>query len=279
MQEYTTHIKAKSGWFDIDYKELLQYKDLIFLFVKKNYSIMYKQTILGPLWLILNPMITVLLYTFVFGNIAKMSTDGCPQLLFYLASNSLWAYFATCLSQTSTTFIDNSVLFGKVYFPRLVIPIATVVTGLLELFIQIIMLVIAIGIYSLLGADIEVGTTILLIPVLIFQIAMLGLGCGIIISSLTTKYRDLAIVTKFGVQLWMYASPVVYSVSQVPSCYYGVYMLNPIAPIISVWRFAFLGKGALPYKAWAISWGTTIVVLVIGVILFSKIEKTFMDTV
>ena len=278
-EDFTTHIKAKNGWFDIDLKELYKYRDLIFLFVKKNYAVMYKQTILGPLWLMLNPMITVLLYTFVFGNIAGLSTDGSPQLAFYLASNSIWSYFSTCLSQTSTTFTDNSFIFGKVYFPRLVMPISTVVTGLLDLVIQVVMLVITIGIYGLLGNPIKIGSHILLVPILVLQIAFLGLGFGIIISSLTTKYRDLVIVVKFGIQLWMYASPVVYSISQIPNKYYGIYMLNPIAPIISVWRYAFLGTGAVPYFYWGISWITTVIVLLIGVVLFSKIEKTFMDTV
>ena len=276
---YTTHIKAKTGWFDIDIKELVQYKDLIFLLVKKNYSVMYKQTILGPLWLILNPIITVLLYTFVFGNIAGLSTDGSPQLAFYLASNALWSYFSACLTQTSTTFTDNSAVFGKVYFPRLVMPISTVVTGVLDLVIQVVMLIIALFVYALRGYYINIGSCILLVPVLAVQCSLLGLGFGIIISSLTTKYRDLAIVVKFGVQLWMYASPVVYSISQIPDKYLGIYMLNPIAPIISMWRYAFLGAGTAPYFYWGISWLTTIVVLAIGVILFSKIEKTFMDTV
>ena len=279
MAEYTTHIKAKNGWFDIDLKELYQYKDLIFLYVKKNYTVMYKQTILGPLWLILNPMITVLMYTFVFGNIAGLSTDGSPALAFYLASNSIWAYFAACLSQTSTTFTSNADVFGKVYFPRLVMPISTVITGLLDLAIQIIMLIIILVINTIGGEPLRIGINFMLIPVLVVQIALLGLGFGIIISSLTTKYRDLTIVVKFGVQLWMYASPVVYSVSQIPEKYYGIYMINPIAPIISIWRHAFLGTGVLPYFYWVISWVTTVVVLIIGIVLFSKIEKTFMDTV
>jgi lipopolysaccharide transport system permease protein len=240
---------------------------------------MYKQTILGPLWLILNPLITVILYTFVFGNIAGLSTDGSPQFAFYLASNSLWAYFSTCLSQTSTTFTDNAAVFGKVYFPRLVMPISTVLTGLLDLVIQVVILVVALVIYALSGNAITIGWNILLIPILVIQIALLGLGFGIIVSSLTTKYRDLVIVVKFGVQLWMYASPVVYSVSQIPDKYYNIYMLNPIAPVITIWRHAFLGTGVTPYFHWGISWITTIVVLTIGIILFSKVEKTFMDTV
>ncbi len=279
MEEYTTHIKAKNGWFDINIKELVQYKDLIFLFVKRNYATKYKQTILGPLWLILNPMITVLLYTFVFGNVAKLSTDGSPQFAFYLSSNALWTYFSTCLSQTSTTFTDNSAIFGKVYFPRLTMPIATVLTGLLDLLIQVCMLLFTIMVYALNGTKLELGVGLLLTPLLVVQMALFGLGCGIIISALTTKYRDLAVVVTFGVQLWMYASPVVYSVSQIPEKYYSLYMLNPIAPIISMWRHAFLGTEVIPFFYWGISWIITLLVLFVGIILFSRIEKTFTDTV
>lgn len=278
-EKYTTHIKAKSGWLDIDIRELVHYKDLIFLLVRRNFVAKYKQTILGPLWLILNPLITVILYTLVFGNIAGLSTDGSPQFVFYLAGNALWSYFSACLIQTSGTFTDNSAVFGKVYFPRLVTPISIVATGLLDLIIQVAMLTIILSIYAVNGSYIGANLYILLIPVLVGQMALLGLGCGIIISSLTTKYKDLTVLVSFGVQLWMYGSPVVYSVTQIPDKYYNLYMLNPIAPIISIWRYAFLGTGSIPYFHWGVSWIFTMVVLVVGIILFSKIEKTFMDTV
>ncbi|MCM1263813.1 MAG: ABC transporter permease [Butyrivibrio sp.] len=278
-EKFTTVIKSKNGWFDINVRELFQYKDLIFLFVKRNYTTRYKQTILGPLWLILNPLLTVLLYTFVFGNIAGLSTDGSPQLAFYLASNAIWSYFAACLSQTSTTFTANSAMFGKVYFPRLTMPLSTVLTSGIDLAIQVIMLMVILAIYAVGGTFVNIDASILLIPILIFQIALLGLGCGIIISSLTTKYRDLAVLVTFGVQLWMYASPVVYSVSQIPEKFYSIYMLNPVAPIITIWRHAFLGSGSIPLFYWGISWIVTLVILGIGIVLFSKIEKTFMDTV
>ncbi len=278
-EKFTTVIKSKNGWFDINVRELFQYKDLIFLFVKRNYTTRYKQTILGPLWLILNPLLTVLLYTFVFGNIAGLSTDGSPQLAFYLASNALWSYFAACLSQTASTFTANSSIFGKVYFPRLTMPLSTVLTAGIDLIIQVVMLVIILVFYAIQGTPVEINASMLLIPVLMIQIALLGLGCGIIISSLTTKYRDLAVLVTFGVQLWMYASPVVYSVSQIPERFYSVYMLNPIAPIITIWRYAFLGRGMFPLFYWGISWIVTVLILLIGIILFSKVEKTFMDTV
>ena len=279
MEKYTTHIKAKTRLMDINIEELWKYKDLIYLFVKRNIVTKYKQTILGPLWLILNPVMTVSLYTVVFGNIAQMSTDGCPQFAFYLTSNALWSYFSLCLTQTSTTFTANAAVFGKVYFPRLTMPIATVVTGMLDLIVQLGLLVITLIIYVMTGIHLKIGVSLLLVPVLIIQIALLGLGCGIIVSALTTKYRDLAILVTFGAQLWMYVSPVVYPIAQIPAKYLGWYMLNPIAPIMTIWRYAFLGAGEPVYSFWAISWIETFVVLIVGILLFNKVEKTFMDTV
>ena len=279
MERYTTHIKAKTGWFDINLKELISYRDLIFLFVKRNYSTRYKQTILGPLWLIMNPLITVALYALVFGNIAKLSTDGMPEYVFYLCSNAIWTYFATCINNTSSTFTANASILGKVYFPRLVMPISAVITGLFDLLIQVAMLVILMISFAISGVFFDINMGVILSLVLIIQVAMLGLGCGIIVAALTTKYRDLVVLVGFGMQLWMYASPVVYTVSTIPEKYYKIYMLNPMAPIISMWRKVILGSGEYEYFYWGISWITTIVVLFIGVVLFSKVEKTFMDTV
>ena len=280
MEGYTTHIKPKTGWFDIDLKELFHYRDLVALFVKRNYTTTYKQTILGPLWLILNPLLTVCMYAFVFGNIAGLSTNGAPQFAFYLASNAIWSYFSLCITDTSNTFITNAGMFGKVYFPRLVMPIASVLTGILNLVIQLVILAIAIIVYIATGTSIELGADLLLVPVFILQTAMLGLGCGIIVAACTTKYRDLNIVVKFGVQLWMYASPVVYSADMLAdSPLYTIYMLNPMAPIITGWRSVLLGVGEIPYMEWGISWIITVVLLVLGVVLFSRVEKTFMDTV
>lgn len=280
MEGYTTHIKPKTGWFDIDLKELFHYKDLVFLFVKRNYTTTYKQTILGPLWLILNPLLTVCMYAFVFGNIAGLSTNGAPQFAFYLASNAIWSYFSACITDTSNTFITNAGMFGKVYFPRLVMPIASVLTGVLNLVIQLVILAIAILVYIVSGTNIEIGLGLFLVPILILQTAMLGLGCGIIVAACTTKYRDLNIVVKFGVQLWMYASPVVYSADMLTdSTLYSIYMLNPMAPIITSWRSVLLGVGEIPYMEWGVSWLVTVVLLIWGVVLFSRVEKTFMDTV
>ena len=279
MNEYTTHIKSKTGWLDVDFREFWHYRDLIILFVKRNYSTKYKQTILGPLWLILNPLITVSLYALVFGNLAGLSTDGSPQFTFYLCSNAIWSYFATCITSTASTFTDNAAIMGKIYFPRLVMPISAVLTGLLDLVIQVMMLAVIIVFYICTGTHIDIGSQLVFAPLLILQVALLGLGCGIIIAACTTKYRDLAVLVSFGVQLWMYASPVVYATTTIPERFKSIYMCNPMAPIISSWRYSILGTGEFPIGFWGISWGVTIAVLFLGIILFSRIEKTFMDTI
>lgn len=279
MEHYTTHIKSKTGWFDIDLKELWQYRDLIWLFFKRNYSTKYKQTILGPLWLVLNPVITVTLYSVVFGGLGKLSTDGVPHFVFYLCSNALWSFFATSLTQTSTTFTANAAIMGKVYFPRLVMPISSVLTGMLDLVIQLgILIVVMIG-YWVTGYRFALGPNLLLAPVLIVQAGILGLGCGIIVASLTTRYRDLAVLVSFGVSLWMYATPVVYTAGLIPEKYLGLYMLNPMSPIMECWRNAVIGSGTFYWGYWVMSWVMTLAVLTLGVVLFSHIEKTFMDTV
>lgn len=279
MDTYTTHIKSKNGWFDIDLKELYQYRDLIWLFFKRNYTTRYKQTILGPLWLIFNPLISVSLYALVFGGLAGLSTDGVPHFVFYLCSNALWTFFATCLTQTSNTFTENAAIMGKVYFPRLVMPISSVITGMLDLFIQIAMLVVIMSGYAITGYHFNLSPMLLLAPVLLLQTGILGLGFGIIIASLTTKYRDLVVVVGFGVSLWMYATPVVYTSELIPEKYLGLYMINPMAPVMECWRNVVIGSGIFQWKYWGISWIITFVVLFIGIILFSHIEKTFMDTV
>lgn len=279
MEKYTTHIKAKTGWFDINLKELIRYRDLIFLFYKRNYSTRYKQTILGPLWLVFNPLITVSLYAFIFGKIAGLSTEKVPAFVFYLCSNALWTFFATSLTQTANTFTANAAIMGKVYFPRLVMPISSVLTGLLDFVIQIGLLIIIMIGYAISGISFDLGIKLFCIPILVLQTGVLGLGCGIIVASLTTKYRDLVILVGFGVQLWMYASPVVYSSSLIPEYLKTVYMLNPMAPILECWRSAVLGTGDFLFNYWGISWIITLIVFLFGVVLFNKVEKTFMDTV
>ena len=278
-EKWTTVLKPRTKWGNMNLKELFSYKDLILLFVKRNYVTQYKQTILGPLWLIISPLMTTLMFVVVFGNIAGLSTDGTPQIAFYMAGNVVWAYFAACVNQTSNTFVSNASVFGKVYFPRMVVPISTVLTGMLDFLVQFVLFLIILLFLAVTGISISINMWVLVTPVLVLQLALLGMGVGIIVSSLTTKYRDLAILVTFGVQLWMYASPVVYSVTQIPERYRFLYLLNPVSPIITMFRYAFLGTGYLPLLSWGISWITTIIVVIIGVLLFSRIEKTFMDTV
>ena len=222
---------------------------------------------------------TVSLYAFVFGNIAGMSTNGVPQFAFYLCSNAIWSFFATCVTSTSNTFTANAAIMGKVYFPRLVMPISAVITAIMDLAIQVFMLLLLLLFYAISGNYMFFGPQMLLAIVIIMQTALLGLGCGIIVAALTTKYRDLVILVSFGIQLWMYASPVVYTTSIVPEKAYKFYMLNPMAPIISMWRDLLLKTSESPGNFWGISWMTTLILLILGVMLFSKIEKTFMDTV
>ncbi len=280
--EWTAIIRPKTGWFDIDLREIWHYKDLIFMFLKRNFNSAYKQTVLGPLWFLINPLLSSSMYTLVFGQIAKISTDGVPQFLFYLCSHAAWGYFSTCLSSTASTFTGNAYLFGKVYFPRLVSPITSVIYGLLSFFIQLLLLAAAIVIFALRGEPVYPNIHMLLLPVLILQMALLGMGCGIIISSVTTKYRDLTILIGFGLQLWMYGTPVVYPISQVKNIAPGfeqLIWLNPVAPIINNFRYAVLGCGEMNYTYWGISWIVTVFVLFVGVLIFSRFEKTFMDTV
>ena len=276
---WTTIIKPKTGWFDINLKELLQYKDLIIMFVKRDFKTLYKQTILGPLWIIINPLLTTIMYTIVFGNIANISTDGMPQIVFYMLGTTVWTYFSTCLTKTSATFTGNAAIFGKVYFPRLVTPISTVVSGLINFAVQFVMFLCFAIYYYIIGAPIQPNLYILITPLLLLELACLSLGFGVIISSLTTKYRDLAVLVTFGVQLWMYATPVVYPASQIGGKLKTLMMLNPVSPIVESFRYAFLGSGFIPWNFLGISVVTTLVVLFIGVVLFSRVEKTFMDTV
>lgn len=278
-KNWTTIIKPKTGWFDINLKELVQYKDLIIMFVKRDFKTMYKQTILGPLWIIINPLLTTLMFTVVFGNIANISTDGMPQIVFYMLGTTVWTYFSSCLTKTSSTFTANAGIFGKVYFPRLVTPISTVISGLINFGVQFLMFLGFMAYFMIKGSPIEPNLWILITPLLLVQLAALALGFGIIISSMTTKYRDLAVLVTFGVQLWMYATPVVYPASQIGGKLKTLMMLNPVSPIVESFRYAFLGSGSIPWNYLGISVVTTLVVLFAGVVLFSRVEKTFMDTV
>lgn len=278
-KEWTTVITPKNKLLDLKLKEVWKYRDLISLFVQRDFKTKYKQTILGPLWFIIQPLFTTVIYTVVFGNLAGLPTDGVPQFLFYMAGNVPWLYFSTCITNTSNTFVTNASVFGKVYFPRLTTPISTVIAAVLNFLIQFIMFLGFELYYISVGVDIHLTWVAMLTPILIMQMALLGMGFGIIISSLTTKYRDLQVLVSFGVSLWMYASPVIYSTSSLAGKAYVILMLNPISPIIEMIRYGWLGAGELNLTYWGVSWITTIVVLVMGIIMFNKVEKTFMDTV
>lgn len=278
MEKFQTVIVPKTGWFDINLKEVWRYRDLISLFVKRNFVANYKQTILGPAWAVIQPLLTTVVFTVVFGSLAGLAADGVPPFLFYLSGNVAWTYFSTCLTQTASTFTSNSAILGKVYFPRIVMPISTVFTNLISFSIQFIMFIIFLLYYCAKG-EVQLNSLALLFPLLVLQMAMLGLGTGIIVSALTTKYRDLQMLVAFGVQLWMYATPVAYDIGIIPQRFMGIYMLNPMTSIINIFRKAFLGLGDFELMYYLISWGITIIILFIGIILFNRVEKTFMDTV
>ena len=283
-ERWDTIIRPKKGWFDIDFKGLIHYRDLIWLMVKRYFTIMYRQTILGPAWIVIQPLLTTLIFTVVFGNLAGLPTDGMPKFLFYMAGNIMWHYFSSCLTTTSNTFLQNRNLFGKVYFPRLCMPISTVFSEMINFFVQFALFLIFVAFYALKPeAAVQPNwQLILLTPLMLLQLGMLGLGFGIIVSALTTRYRDLAMLVSFGVQLWMYATPVTYSSSMIAEKFpnlLGVYMLNPITPIIELFRAAYLGAAEYSLKYNAVSMAMTLVVLLIGVVLFSHTEKTFMDTI
>lgn len=278
-QQWKKIISPKTKLFDLNLAETFQYRDLIWMFVKRNFKSQYKQTILGPLWFIINPLITSVLFTFVFGGIANISTDGVPQFLFYMAGNTAWQYFATCITSTSTTFTANASVFGKVYFPRLTMPISTVIFSALSFLIQFIMLLLFMLYFYIIGQSVQPNIYVLLLPLFVLHMAALGLGFGIIISSLTTKYRDLSILVSFGVQLWMYLTPIVYPVSSLSAKAKSIIMLNPMAPVVNNFKYAFLGCGQMEWGYWLISIVITLFVLVVGIMIFNKVEKTFMDTV
>ena len=278
MEKYDVVIEPKTGWFDIDLEGLWKYRDLILLFVKRNFIAQYKQTILGPAWAIIQPMLTTVIFTVVFGSMAGLSADGVPSFLFYMSGTIAWTYFSTCLTKTADTFTGNARIFGKVYFPRLVMPISTVLTNLIAFSIQFTMFLGFLVFYVVRG-EVHPSIYMLLLPLIVVQMAMLALGSGIIISALTTKYRDLKMLISFGVQLWMYGTPVAYDIRIVPQKLLGMYMLNPMTPIINSFRKAFLGIGVFQPRYYLCGWGVTLVILFIGVILFNQVEKTFMDTV
>lgn len=278
--KYHTHITSKHRWFDLNLKEVWQYKDLIWLFTKRSFALTYKQTVLGPAWIFLNPFLTSIIYTFVFGGIAGMSTDGVPQILFYLCSNAIWTFFSSSVTKNATTFTGNANVFGKVYFPRLTMPISNVLSSLIQFFVQML-LVTAFLVYYVITKEVQPNWSAMpLILLSLLELGIMGLGVGIIISSLTTKYRDLAILVTFGVQLWMYATPIVYPLSQLGEGKMRTLLeLNPVTAPVEMFRYALLGHGSFNMNQVIISWIFTLVVIVTGIMIFNKVEKTFMDTV
>lgn len=278
--QYHTHITSEHNFFNLNLKEVWRYRDLIFLFTKRTFIVSYKQTVLGPAWLFLTPIISSLIYCFIFGGIAGMGTDGIPQMLFYLSGNAIWTFFSSCLTKNASTFTANANVFGKVYFPRLTIPISNVLSSIIQFGIQMIITLCFWVFYLITGQVHPNWIALLLIPIVMIHLGIMGMGFGIIISSLTTKYRDLQVLVGFGVSLWMYITPVVYPLSQAGNGFLKiVLLLNPVTTPIEVFRYAFLGQGAI--EPWYLlgSWIFTIIVAVFGIMIFNKVERTFMDTV
>ena len=279
IKEWDLIIEPHSSLFQLNLKDVWRYRDLLWLLVKRDFVSFYKQTILGPLWFFIQPLFTTIIFTFIFGNLAGLSTDGLPQPLFYMAGITSWNYFADCLTKTSTVFKDNANIFGKVYFPRLIMPLSIVVSNLVRFGVQMLLFFLMMAYYAYIGAAFTPNVYILLFPVLVFQMALLGLGLGLVITALTTKYRDLAFLITFGVQLLMYATTVIYPLSAAPDKYKWLIELNPMTGIIEAFRYGFLGKGEFTFSSFGYSVAFTLVSLMLGVIIFNKTEKNFVDTV
>lgn len=277
---YHVHISSTYKWYEINIQEIFEYRDLIWLFTKRNYVLTFKQTILGPVWIFLNPFITSVVFAIVFGGIAGISTDGVPQILFYMCSNAIWAFFSECVSKNSGTFVTNAGLFGKVYFPRLTVPISNAFSSLIRFGIQMIMVALLLIYYIMIGAVVPRWSMWIWIPIAILQLGILGIGVGIVISSLTTKYRDLFILVGFGIQLWMYATPIVYPLSQLENgLMRKILLINPVTMPVELLRCALLGEGTIFPASVILSWFITIVMAVLGMMIFNHVEKNFMDTV
>ena len=279
VEKWDLVIEPKRNWWDLQLREVWRYRDLVFMFVRRDFVSQYKQTILGPLWFLIQPLLTSLTFTVIFGNIASLPTDGVPDFLFYLSGTVVWNYFANCLKNTSDTFITNANIFGKIYFPRLVMPMSVVISSIITFFIQFLMFLAFLFYYMKIGTQVYPTSAVLLLPLLILLMAGLGLGFGIIISSLTTKYRDLRFLVAFGINLWMYITPVIYPKSTIPEHFRWIADVNPLTPIMETFRTIFLGVGTLDWSALAYSAGCMLLVCIIGILIFNRVEKTFIDTV
>ena len=283
---FKTYISSAHKLLDLHLKETFQYRDLIFLFVKRDFVAKYKQTVLGPLWAIIQPLLTTVVFTIIFGSLAKLTTADVPGdfvipgFLFYMSGNICWAYFAGTLGATSNTFLNNRATMGKVYYPRLVSPVSTALSNLISYVIQFAMFLL-IWLYYVIkgGTSIQITPAILFVPLCVLQMMILSVGCGIILSSATTKYRDLVMLVSFGIQLWQYASPIAYGLQLVPERFQNIYMLNPVTPIITTFRYAMFGFGYFDLTYYLISWAVSLLLFFIGLVLFSRIERTFMDTI
>ena len=276
---WTTIITPKAKLLDFDLKELWRYRDLLTMFVKRDVVTMYKQTILGPLWFFINPIFTTIIYVVIFGNIAKLSPGGVPQILFFLSGVVTWNYFSETLTRNASTFTTNASIFGKVYFPRLIVPLSIVLSNLLKLAIQFGLFIAAYVFFLIKGDVAAPNAYALLFPLLICLLAGLGLGFGIIFSSMTTKYRDLTFLLTFGVSLWQYATPIIYPLSKIPEKYRIFVQINPVTPIVETFKYGFLGVGEFSW--WALSYSTvfTVILLFAGILVFNKVQRSFMDTV
>ncbi|ASU36807.1 ABC transporter permease [Mucilaginibacter xinganensis] len=282
QEEWDIELTPENNMLDLKLKDIWHYRDLLVLLVRRDFVSFYKQTILGPLWFFIQPLFTTIIYTFVFGNLASISTDGLPQPLFYLAGITAWNYFADCLGKTSSVFVSNAGLFGKVYFPRLIVPLSIVVSNLIRFAVQMLLFIIMMGAYWAKGATFHPNAYLLLFPVLLLLMAMLGLGLGMIISAMTTKYRDLTFLISFGVQLMMYLTTVIYPLSTVKAKYPKYQWMveyNPMTSIIEAFRYGFLGKGTFTMLSLAITTVITCFIMLIGIIVFNRVERNFIDTV
>ena len=278
-EDWDLVIQPRSKWFALHLDDMWRYRDLVLLFVRRDFVAQFKQTILGPIWFVLQPLITTIMFVIVFGNIANLSTEGVPKILFYMSGNVLWMYFAECLTKNANTFTENAQLFGKVYFPRLTVPLSVTISGLLRLGLQLLFFSCFMVYFAVKEGGLELRWTAALLPVLILLMAGLSLGLGIIFSSLTTKYRDLRFLLEFGIRLVMYTTTVIYPLSAIPEKWRWVVLLNPMTPIIETFRHGFLGGGTFSWSHLAYSGGFMAVALLIGIVIFTKIERTFMDTV
>lgn len=280
MKKYNcTVINPKTKFFSFDFSELLKYRDLVWLFVKKNYSTRYKQTILGSAWLLITPLLSIICYSIIFGTVAGLSTDGLPKLVFYLSGNIIWTFFSKCVNDNSNLFSGNAYLFGKVYFPRLTLPVSNVITAFFDFCIQFMLLSLLMVYYSFHGWSFRFNLALIYFPLIMLQLGLLGLGTGLIITSVTTKYRDLSILVHFIMQIWMYGSPVVYSLNIVPERFMRLYMLNPVTSALILFKQGLFGTYQLDFKNWGISWLVTLVMSLLGIFSYNKTEKTFIDRI